>query len=625
MRNELHPPQSFSWRPIGPVRPGGNVFTLTASLADSRSLVWAGTSAGVFRSQDGGQQWEQSVIGLSTPLIGALAVASDGTTLFAGGLNGTLARSEDSGRTWTTLTQTPDSVQVSRIAISPTYDKDRTVLVATDGAGILRSGDAGQNWNLSNEGLTDRSVLDMVWAWEQSSSRVVFALSQSSVYRSDDAGRHWRQVGSAPNGVTLQVLAVGPLSTAELTLFAGSESSGVFCSTDGGANWKPISTGIGEVGINCLWLSPHFATDRTILAGASSGQIFRSGNAGEQWDQVYAGDVSVLALAGDGQTVLAGMLGGGVLRSQDSGHSWEPANEGLAAHSFTHLVTEATGALLAFGEDVGIWRSSTDNSWTPLAGLDPLLPLGALALHGDVLLLASHTGGVFRSNDRGCSWETTDDATDVQSLLLASDHNGRVLAWAGCSDGSLLFSTDGGRTWERVSRLFRAPVLALFASPHFADDRTLFAGSGPTQGHDGRIRISIWRSEDAGHHWQRVAFQPTTAVWLDAVMLQAPGRQPYDQAVFVTGPYCLRPLGRSKNVWVAGVVSPEGVNVLGIAQHPQSGRLYAATAAGMYHSDDQGRTWMLTDPAVAERSFVDVVAAPAGVYALGLGGMIWKQ
>ena len=133
--------------------------------------VWASlATAGAFRSTDRGAEWSVADEGLTTDpqaqgtglpdfrTIVAAAGDADappdgaeptGTTLFLAGFDG-LFRSTDGGR-W--LSSETLAERIVAVAVSPTFDADRTIAVATYLKGAFVSTDAGETWQPMRDGL----------------------------------------------------------------------------------------------------------------------------------------------------------------------------------------------------------------------------------------------------------------------------------------------------------------------------------------------------------------------------------------------------------------------------------------------------------------------------------------
>ncbi len=111
----------------------------------------------------------------------------------------------------------------------------------------------------------------------------------------------------------------------------------------------------------------------------------------------------------------------------------------------------------------------------------------------NVVYCGSETGLVFRSVDKGESWQPCNDGEwlsgEITTVDVSSTNPDKVLVGAG---GLFWLSTDGGTNWKDVTpekALYARSSVALF---HPADDNIIIAGD----------RSQLWRSTDGGNSWQ---------------------------------------------------------------------------------------------------------------------------
>jgi photosystem II stability/assembly factor-like uncharacterized protein len=626
-----------NWEELGPVAPGGSVFDVAVLAAPRFTHIWAATSCGVFRHRGQGL-WEQYLRGLSTPLVSALHIA-DGGTLLAGGMNGELFRSLDGGQTWERGTQlhAADLPPVTSIASSFNYLKDGTALAGTEGGGIWRSEDGGRRWLPANFGLEDQSVQALVCAPDWSREELTLAGTAEGLFRSTNGGRAWREVDWPFSDMAISALAVVAEAKGSGVFFAGSEEGYVYTSSDGGRRWTRLVAPSNGNPVNALYVLPG-SEGKVLLAGTTEG-VFLSENGGAAWKLACSDLGAVLSLTGAGQLVVAGSYDYGTWQSEDGGKTWTSLSQGMAARGLARLIT-GERAFFVLGPNEGLWRSGDlGSSWEKIETLNQHLPLSTFAVAdtadgGQVLLVSSVMSGLLRSTDNGANWQVVQEGSDVLALLVAPQGAGDARAWAATATGEVLFSNDLGATWRSLATDAEGErALLLAASPHIAEDRTIFLGTSAEEGWRKQPTIHVWRSIDEGRTWRKVLDQHTGAQWLDAVLPPAPGRKPYDGAYFATETQCLRPLRGGHDVWVGTQVTAEGPNVLGLAvdgDPNHGGSLYAATSSGVFRSQDGGRTWQLFSSDSNSGSFVGVALGPDGsggraLYVLELGGTLWRK
>ena len=624
-----------NWEKLGPVAAGGSVFDL-ATLATPRfTHIWAATSCGVFRHRGQGN-WQQHLAGLSTPLISSLHAARGGV-LLAGGMNGEVFRSLNGGESWehATLLHAASLAPVTCLASSPAFDRDGTALAGTEGGGIWRTEDSGRRWLPANFGLVDQSVQALLCSADWTKQELALAGTSEGLFRSTNGGRAWREVDWPFPDLAISALANDADDPASQTYYAGTEEGFVYISSDDGRSWKRAGQPSPGSPVNALYVVPG-SQARTLLAGTTDG-VFLSQDGGNSWRLVCSELGAVLCLAGTGPMVVAGSYDSGVWQSDDGGLTWRSVSQGLAARGLARLLAGEL-SFFVLGPNEGVWRSrDLGHSWEKLESLAPHLPLSTVAVaqgeEGEVLLTSSVMSGLLRSTDGGTSWQVVQEGCDVLAILAAPGGAGDRRAWAATAEGQVLFSADLGATWAPLSTDAEGErALLLAASPHLADDNTLFLGTAAQVGWRKQPTVHIWRSTDGGHSWKKILDQPTSATWLDAVLPPAPGRRPYDAAYFATEAQCLRPLSGGRDVWVGSQVSPDGPNILGLAADGdpnRGGALYAATSSGIYHARDGGRTWQAFSGEVKSGSYVAVAVGPSGggrraLYALELGGTLWR-
>ena len=138
------------WQRVGG-REGGTVATFGASGGSAaHRRIWAGTMAGVFTSDDNGHTWTISNTGLASPYVQFIAVSPnyerDKSLLSAASQVGAFS-TIDGGKHWTRLGFWGVVPDVTCIAYSPTYATDRTAFIGSDDEGVFRTVNAGRTWN----------------------------------------------------------------------------------------------------------------------------------------------------------------------------------------------------------------------------------------------------------------------------------------------------------------------------------------------------------------------------------------------------------------------------------------------------------------------------------------------
>jgi photosystem II stability/assembly factor-like uncharacterized protein len=266
--------KQLQYRSIGPYR-GGRSAAVTGVPSQPFTYYYGATGGGVWKSTDGGINWESvsdnSVFG--TGSVGAIAVAdSDPNTIYVGmgesPIRGNVShgdgvyKSNDAGKTWKRV-GLEDTRQIPRIRIHP-KNPDLVYVAAlghvwgpNDQRGVFRSKDGGKTWEKILSRGNKAGAIDLIL--DPSNPNIIYA-GFWEVYR-----KPW-------------------------TLESGGPGSGIFKSTDGGDTWNELTRNnglpkgtIGKVGIA---VSPANSDRIWAIVEAEDGGVFRSDNGGTSWTRV---------------------------------------------------------------------------------------------------------------------------------------------------------------------------------------------------------------------------------------------------------------------------------------------------------------------------------------------------
>lgn len=329
------------------------------SLAGAGQLVVAGTyDSGVWQSADGGHTWESLSQGLAARGLARLVAAGD--SLFALGPNEGLWRTRDGGRSWAKVEGLAAHLPLSAFAVARPAPGEEVLLVSSVMSGLLRSTDGGATWQVALEGP---DVLAFLVAEGAGDRRVWATTADGEVLLSDDLGASWTPLSTDAKGERGLLLIASPHLADDDTLLLGTAAEvgwrkrpaiHIWRSTDGGRNWRKIldqpttATWLDAVAPPAPRRKPYdgayFATDNQCLRPLSGGRDVWVGS------QVSPEGPNILGLAldddPDGDGALFAATSGGLYHSQDGGRTWQAFKGEIEAGSYV-------GVTIGPGEDGG--------------------------------------------------------------------------------------------------------------------------------------------------------------------------------------------------------------------------------------------------------------------------------
>ena len=282
-----------------------------------------------------------------------------------------------------------------------------------------------------------------------------------------------------------------------------------------------------------------------------------------------------------------------VFKSNDRGRSWSRSDAGMPGASRINAFGSARESLLA-GTDSGIFISKDEAlSWRPARGA--AMSSGRIisfATMGGEVFAGTDDKGMLVSRDAGETW-AVEDAFPSQKVRCLLVRDARL--YAGTDAGGVFTSSDAGKTWTRMSA-------------GLPSGQQVFALSGvASRVFAGLYSRGLYAWDEEKQSWAKLnAVTPLALTSVQDTLIA--GHNP-------GGLYWSADLGVS---WSKGVVEGHAVSPWLSLLPGDSGELlpeapvwelgadaavvFAGASAGIYYSEDRGRTWTRARRGLPENS-----------------------
>lgn len=652
---------SNRWTSLGPE--GGSILALVVDPITPTTL-YAGTYlGGVFKSTNGGGNWNAVNTGLANYYVTDLAIDLLTPAILYAVTQGGVYKTTNGGGSWSVVTSGGElSPELLSLVIDPLTP---ATLYATAGGGsLLKSTNGGGNWSESYTGLGQYGC--SIVAIDPVTPATLYALGEGSLlFKSTDGGDNWSALSTDLQNIgNVSALVIDPVTPT--TLYAVTASS-ILKSMDGGVTWNAAHTGIVG-GAHTLVIDPATPSTLYVATEGFEGGVYKSTNGGGNWFRANTGlttDPTGLphafgqALAIDpkqpttlyvGLRSYLGGFGGGVFKTTNSGGNWSSINTNLMnTYINTLAIDPATPATLYLGSKyTGVYKSTNGGqSWsrsnTGLTDFD-IAALAVDPITPTILYAGTSNLGIFKSTNSGGSWSAINTGLDSypnQTLIrsLAIDPATPTTLYAGTA-GGVVKSTDSGGNWSAINTgLTSKSVEAMMIDP--ITPTTLYVGT---------YMGGVFKSTDGGENWSAVntglggdfvpydisalAIDPITPTTLYAGTEWIEGK-----GVFKTTnggeTWNAVNTGMPIDVWNdypevnALAIDPltPSILYLGLGSGPGS-QTYPELEGGVFKSTDGGGNWSAVDTGLTD-FYINALAinpaTPTTLYAATAGGGLYTN
>lgn len=281
------------------------------------------SNSDLFITQDGGQSWEESIItGPSSYSFTDISITENHSIYISSSVPG-LWKSTDGGNNW----ENKFVGEIGNLTDITFVDDNLGYLCGYDNLNnyVFKTEDGGQNWEESySEQRTNASPIIRLEITDL--GHIISATLNRRIIKSTDQGANW-EVFDATTDVSINSLTV----PSEEVIFAGTSGGTIFKSTNGAESWSEINFPI--IPGYFLTKDLHFFDGLNGLGAmnklSNQGKLFRTSDGGQTWVELHYGYTNrIQGISFYNQSVgIINVEDIGLLKTLDGGQSWSTIYE----------------------------------------------------------------------------------------------------------------------------------------------------------------------------------------------------------------------------------------------------------------------------------------------------------
>ena len=669
------------WTSEGPINIGGRITDVVRHPSNSE-LFYIGTAVGgVWKTEDGGVNWEPVFDDQISLSIGNLALAPSNPDIIyvgtgeanasasSGAFAGTgVYRSDDAGESWTNI-GLENSKHIARLVVD--NENPDIVYAAATGSlyakdtdrGLYKTVDGGENWKQLLIVSDSTACIDVVVnpenpdiiytaMWERLRFPWVrdYGGVTSAMHRSKDGGETWERLENGlPDNQDSRGrigLAISPSNPDKLIAVITDDEirnafEGVYATEDGGDSWVNVNGDIFDQHplpyssfgwfFGNVRISPKDENNIAVLGLHS----FFSGNNGENWTRttnIHVDHHCLEYFQGDDSDIIIGN-DGGLFRSRDGGQSFEFVSN-IPITQFYNIEVDFQKPERLFGgtqdnNTIATFSGDT-NDFESLLGGDGF-HVNVDPRNSDLIYAEYQWGNLFKSEDGGQSFSEIllgieKQRTNWNTPVVLSPVDPSIVYYGSYK----LHQSFEGNVWAPISDdLTKGQHPSGSTSfgtittiaPSFQDLNTIYVGTD-----DGEVSVTrdggtTWQSINEGipnRYVTEVAVNPSNDA--EAIVTLSGYRYlDYEPYVMITQDY-----GQS---WadITGNLPDAPVNDIEY-HHTNDNILFVGTDLGVWSSLDKGLNWDLLSDGMPATIVLDLkIHTPTEMlYAGTFGRSIFK-
>lgn len=547
------------------------------------NVVWAGTGEnnhqralgygdGIYKTVDGGKSWKNmglkdsrhiGMIAINPKNTDIVYVAAEGSAWGPGGDRG-LYKTTDGGKNWEKILFVSDNTGFNNVLLDPrnpdiiyaTSEQRRRHVHTKIGGGpesaIYKSTDGGKNWRKIEKGIPSVHKGGMGIAISPVNPDVLYviieaAMDKGGFFRSTDRGESWKKMSShSSSGQYYNEIYCDPIDVNRVY----SVETFTHVTTDGGKTWNRLSNSGRHVDDHALWINPN--NNKHFIIGGDGGVyitydqgkafLFVSNLPVTQFYRVYldndypfynvyGGTQDNNSFGGPSQNKSRGGVTSGEWTVTLGGDGFwgavDPKDPNIVYSEYQYgniyRYDKKSGESLYIKPQPGENEKTYRWNWNAPFIMSP---------HSNKRLYIA-ANKLFRSDNRGQSWETISDdltaqidrntwkvmdkfwsseavvkdvSTSLYNTIVSLDESPvkENLLYVGTDDGVIQIAEDENYNWRKISSFPGVPTHT-YVSDIFADrfdENTVYASFDNRKRDD--FKPYLLKSTDKGKSWTSI-------------------------------------------------------------------------------------------------------------------------
>ncbi|MEM9885819.1 MAG: hypothetical protein AAF849_08005 [Bacteroidota bacterium] len=535
---------------------------------------------GLYESKDGGETWQNLLfVSDSTACIDVAMHPTDTNTIYAvtwerlrrpwqrtyAGPTSRIYRTRDGGKNWEIIMSGLPAIHHGRmgIAIAPS-EPDVLYVSITENSitnsfnGLYKSINGGDNWRRTSDFFLSGMYSNFGWFFGQvrvdpRDANRAYVLGVG-LFQTNNGGRAWNRIAQGVH-VDQHALETHPKDSNMVVL---GNDGGVYISSDHASTWTHLKNLPITQFYQCEVAQ---SLDNRYFGGTQdNGTIFSREGEISDWSEILGGDgFHVIVDPENPEIVYAEYQWGNLFRSVNGGQSFQWALNGVNSSDRNNWNTPIAidpnnSNVLYYGTDRLYRSTSRASSWEAISGdltkgphpsgtrrFRTLTTIAVAPSDSEVIYVGADDGNVQMTSNGGDTWQLISSDLPERSITgIAVDFENPMKAYVSLSGyrntdylPHVFMTTDGGTTWEDISNgLPEVPANDVIIDNEAPN--TLYLATD----------LGVWKQEDRTRDWEILGQKMPATVVTDLVLHRKKseliaatfGRSLYKYALDVTPP-----------------------------------------------------------------------------------------